>query len=486
MESLLALQLALADISSQNSIIVDRNRCFESILGISEQEFKKRIIQAGGTAWRGNTVLYAQAQGSGIRFVDMQNFFGNDGGAVAQSVSAWRKSSPDTELNRAFDALPKEYTVTEISALRQQCSKLISGSPKQGTFSVIYRNVHDQGGYHANIRYLQAAYAHPPQKQQAIVQIASNFNALEGGIGNYDYDLKHMNVGPVQGEDAVLATPAGAIYRRYCVGPTNLLQGWSLFCTLNTRSNPIITSVLAKPLQLSAPHTGAKATVIAGNAQPFLAYDIEWGHSNKELRAMYFQRASALASLLSVGIHNNVPVTSCYPIHNGQNAEILHGRIPAFDYRVLDDQNQAPLGVIDQIFVSGIDLRLKDLLGFNNEMWRPIEALAPVILYGMYEGTLLAAWNRAQGEQRILFLTLVGAGVFGNKIEWIIDTLAELVPLIKVSNLDVRLIIYDPRVVAKVQGHLDAIPQQVAQYQATAHFEQFTKTHWVTVLLAEK
>jgi len=76
---------------------------------------------------------------------------------------------------------------------------------------------------------------------------------------------------------------------------------------------------------------------------------------------------------------------------------------------------------------------------------------ARMILEATYEATFCAALlNYKQTNNNKLFLTLVGGGAFGNKIEWILEAIQKC--LIKFSNtpLDVRIVSYgysNPKVV---------------------------------------
>jgi hypothetical protein len=53
------------------------------------------------------------------------------------------------------------------------------------------------------------------------------------------------------------------------------------------------------------------------------------------------------------------------------------------------------------------------------------EQLARIVLYGMYEGTILASIinSKLEGGSNIVVLTFVGGGVFRNQLEWIVDAI---------------------------------------------------------------
>ena len=53
--------------------------------------------------------------------------------------------------------------------------------------------------------------------------------------------------------------------------------------------------------------------------------------------------------------------------------------------------------------------------------------------------------NAAQTGNPKLFLTLIGGGVFGNKLEWILDAIERAARLFQDSGLDVAIVSYkDP------------------------------------------
>ncbi len=60
-----------------------------------------------------------------------------------------------------------------------------------------------------------------------------------------------------------------------------------------------------------------------------------------------------------------------------------------------------------------------------------------------YEATLCSAILNSQdnGNKRV-FLTLLGGGAFGNRSEWIMDSLKRALALYKEWNLDVTIVSY--------------------------------------------
>ena len=87
-------------------------------------------------------------------------------------------------------------------------------------------------------------------------------------------------------------------------------------------------------------------------------------------------------------------------------------------------------------------------------MWAPFASL---VLEASYEATLLAALEAcarhggAGGANRV-YLTLLGGGVFGNRLEWIVRAIRRACAGLRGVALNVHIVSYsrsvDPRIVA--------------------------------------
>ncbi len=66
--------------------------------------------------------------------------------------------------------------------------------------------------------------------------------------------------------------------------------------------------------------------------------------------------------------------------------------------------------------------------------WEPF---ARLILEASYEATLRVAAARGPAP---VFLTLIGGGVFGNRIDWILDALLAARSVVDSAGLDLRLV----------------------------------------------
>lgn len=73
------------------------------------------------------------------------------------------------------------------------------------------------------------------------------------------------------------------------------------------------------------------------------------------------------------------------------------------------------------------------------------QSFACLVLEAAYEATLWAAVLNAQrGASKIVFLTLLGGGAFGNQPNWIQDAMRRSLDLMSSYDLDVRLVSYGP------------------------------------------
>jgi hypothetical protein len=71
------------------------------------------------------------------------------------------------------------------------------------------------------------------------------------------------------------------------------------------------------------------------------------------------------------------------------------------------------------------------------------EAFASLVLQAAYEATMLtAALNAQRGALKVVLLTQLGGGAFGNQDDWINTAMRRSLELMLESDLDVRLVSY--------------------------------------------
>lgn len=267
--------------------------------------------------------------------------------------------------------------------------------PGEGTFNVfegLNTNQHSWFRPFLDIGALQAN----PDNADAVFQVASNFNGLETTHADQDFTqqlLADYIFDRTQGPAASISAAPGLILRRYLLHFDQHQPDVQWGQTLNNQIN--FLSNVANNLPISP----------AG----YVVFDhIPLAPTDDDLR------------LIKIGYHENVQVT--------------HGlmRDPEHHYFIADDQQQ----IINQVFTAAIDLGVTNRRYRNNAI---IQQWAQTVLNAAYEGTLRKAFIE---NKRKVFLTLVGGGVFGNDITWIIDALDRMRDFIRDSGLEVILIWY--------------------------------------------
>ena len=236
-----------------------------------------------------------------------------------------------------------------------------------------------------------AALHRDPANAQAVFQVASQFNLLEmvsssvtpeAGVTGYEHDN-------TQGPACAIACGASTIWRNWFVE----INGEAGQTT--DRQLDMLADVGA---DLGNPHNT----------------------DNTDNRLWTMRNGYALANgngldllpedhdLLRIGIHADTEVT-------------------------LDDAGHT----VTQLYCSALPVAYTDASS------EALEPLARMILNSSYEATLWAARRKhAAGGSPIVYLTLLGGGVFGNKTTWITDALRRAFAIHSDSPLDVRIVSY--------------------------------------------
>lgn len=213
---------------------------------------------------------------------------------------------------------------------------------------------------------------------EAMVQVASNFNCLENGSRMVSPDCGRLvdicSQDCTQGPAAVFGTLPSYIYRTHFVGGSvNLLSG--------------------APNYFGVPENG-KFTLL-GN----------------EVRIENNDAAiDAAADKVAIGLHMDCPIvfgrTKKQGIFSREPQNIVGSRVPVY-----------PL--VDQVFSASVNY---------NDQYRPARFATPEqkstvtqsLLRASYQGLYLSAILRKRKE---LYITLIGGGSFGNPIELIVQEL---------------------------------------------------------------
>ena len=242
-----------------------------------------------------------------------------------------------------------------------------------------------------------------PEFAGALFQVASQFNLLEmvgpnvspeDGVTRYAHDR-------TQGPACAMAAGAATIYRNY-FAPCGGAIG-------QTRDRQL--DGLAD--------LGAALGELTGRPVPEL-WHMQNGYalaSPDGLQAIAHALKSADSALidglrghLRIGVHAKVEVT---------------------------DADGEPRPIVSQAFCSALPVAYTRVPAAQ---WAPF---ARLVLEAAYEATLLAAVENAQaGGTKVVLLTHLGGGAFGNDDDWIHDAMARALDLARGWALDVRIVCY--------------------------------------------
>ncbi|MBK7095647.1 MAG: hypothetical protein IPH57_11560 [Saprospiraceae bacterium] len=236
-----------------------------------------------------------------------------------------------------------------------------------------------------------------PINKGALFQAASQFNLLEmlnyrytpeDGIGIYENDH-------TQGPACAIACGAGTIFRNYFIKMDNQI-GQSALKQIDCMEE-IGIALKNQELHLWDMKNGYTLANLQG-----LKTISE--HINK----LYSDQYEKLKGKLKIGLQWDTEVTISNSGH-----------------------------LVSQAYCSALPIAYTDI---KPEHW---ESFARLILEALYESTFYAALKNYENTgNRLLFLTLVGGGAFGNMSSWIFDAIEKSVKKFKNTPLDVRIVSY--------------------------------------------
>ncbi len=237
----------------------------------------------------------------------------------------------------------------------------------------------------------------------ALFQVASQFNLLEmvspdatpeHGVTRYQNDH-------TQGPACAIAAGAATIYRNYFV-PIDGGEGQTARRQLDGLAD--LGAALSSELQRPADELWRMRNGYALGSRAGL--DAIAAH----LATLAGDALDVLRGKLRIGIHSDVEVT-----------EAAGPSRP----------------VVSQAFCSALPVAYSRV---PPEHWKPFASL---VLEAAYEATMWAAVLNAQrGASRIVLLTLLGGGAFGNHTGWIHAAIRRALELVSGFGLDVRVVSY--------------------------------------------
>ena len=242
-----------------------------------------------------------------------------------------------------------------------------------------------------------------PELAGALFQVASQFNMLEmtgpdrtpeHGVTAYAFDR-------TQGPACAIAAGAATIYRNYFV-PIGSVVGQR--GTKQLDGLEYVGTELARALGTTV---DALWTMRNGYACA-TATGLE--RINTYLATLSPEQFDDLRGRLQIGVQWNVEVT---------------------------DAEQDPLPVVTQAFCSALPVAYTSLPAAR---WEPF---ARLVLEAAYEATLWAGVCNARARgSKIVLLTFVGGGAFGNDEDWIHAAIRRALQCASGFDLDVRLVCY--------------------------------------------
>ncbi len=244
-----------------------------------------------------------------------------------------------------------------------------------------------------------------PENAGALFQVASQFNLLEMAsphvtpeCGVTCYQDDHT-----QGPACAIAAGAATIYRNY-FAPIGGSEGQTATRQLNGLAD--LGVALSNGTQLAVSDLW---TMKNGYA---LCNGTGLEAITRHLRTLGSDQIDVLRGKLCIGLHRDVEVTEAAGPDRPR---------------------------VSQAFCSALPVAYTQV---PHPRW---ELFASLVLEAAYEATLWAAVVNAQrGASKVVFLTLLGGGAFGNPDSWIYAALKRALKLMMTFNLDARLVSYGP------------------------------------------
>ena len=240
-----------------------------------------------------------------------------------------------------------------------------------------------------------------PANVGALFQVASQFNLLEmmepsitpeHGVTRYHGD-------PTQGPACAIAAGAATIFRNYFAP---VAEG------IGQRSDRQIDTVADLAQQLAEGLSTDPQSLWDMKNGYALPCKTSLGAITEYLRGLDDDGRDKLREKLQIGLHWDVEAT-----------EAIGPEKP----------------IVSQAFCSAMPISYS---GISSEAWDPLGSL---ILEAAYEASLWAGIINSH-QSRIVYLTMLGGGAFGNPEEWIYAAMRRAISLVRDRDLDVRIVSY--------------------------------------------
>ncbi|HEV2600699.1 MAG TPA: hypothetical protein VGT41_00240 [Candidatus Babeliales bacterium] len=404
-----------SELTISNPVIcLDRNKLFENIMGMNENRFKeqfKRFEPQVIIRPPSNPDSYKPSV-SGVQ----QFFYGGES-------ESFFKANPRARSVIQGELIP----FISLWYLRKKIATRLTTTENPiatGTLELI------APPEETDIRRLHELFP------GAFFMVSTNFNTLTIRMTDFAHNLNEMNLRPMQGEEAALATMGATIYRRYCVRRINLLA--PLY--------PIFTMQGFTALEQDQ---GVRPLIIGKKDQkkPLTKKDMQG---------------------FTVALHKNIVVTS------GASADLSapdRKLIPSTEIIPACNKQMPTQGpgtiTVSHIFTSPFDLssiskeNLEDTEKISSQYSEQVE-IAQAVLDAAYELTILTAMDHGAKQ---LILPMLGTRLFKNNPEWIINSLTRLIPLIALSNIDIKIVLRLKN--ESIETKIKQLITKIGQYKTT-------------------
>jgi len=241
-----------------------------------------------------------------------------------------------------------------------------------------------------------------PEFEGALFQVASQFNLLEmmgpgvtpeTGVTGYQDDR-------TQGPACAMAAGAATIYRNY-LAPVGDQTGQNASRQIDALAGlgDALSGRLGRPVSSLWEMKNGYAL---GTPDGLSAIGEYLSTASEDDRQQ-------LRGELAIGLHHGVQVT-----------DVEHQCVK-----------------VSQAFCSALPLGYSSVAA---DVWEPF---ARLVLEASYEATLLAAAEQAaQGGSKVVLLTRIGGGAFGNPHSWITEAILRALRVVEHGGLDVRLVCF--------------------------------------------
>lgn len=312
-----------------------------------------------------------------------------------ETLTGFKEISPDQV--RANIVIVGDTITSKVNDKKMVCGRLetptlgelrdqaLAGSYNEGTLAL--REVI------ADVQQLHT----DPVNAGSLFQVASQFNLLEmtsptvtpeEGVGIYESDL-------TQGPACAIAAGAGTIYRNYLV-EVNGIIGQSADNQINCLAD------MGKALG----NTGDRLWQMQNGYA--LASEAGLVEISESLKSMTESQRDSLRQKLRIGIQWNTQVTL---------ADCRH--------------------MVAQAYCSALPVAYSP---HSTDLW---EEFARLVLEASYEAALYAGLiNQLRTGNKTVYLTLLGGGAYGNKLDWIFSAIKRALGLIAGKDLDIAIVSY--------------------------------------------